>query len=219
MKATSPSACQVNFDLTLVPETTDIWLQAVFQLDIPEAGLTFDMLLPFDGETASMIFLGYFDLDMELEVTGTNVTPVPGATYTNKVTHRHMVGVYSPILSFSVRQQPGDGTGGDGDGDLVLWLVAALLIIGAVAIYLYSGRRPTPGDGDKEGTEVDGAEDDGSDIHGLELEKEALVERIRQLDQRLEEGEIDEDEHAAKRAELKAKAVEVMRRIDELRDE
>jgi hypothetical protein len=215
----TPVLEELSFDIILVPASTDIWLQATYLMDIPKDGLEFEVMTPFDKESAGLVLLGYFDLDMNVAVTGTEVISTPEATYHGKVTYMHMVGEYSNLISFSVEEQKTDDPGDGDGGNLLLWIVAALLIIGALAVSALSRRGPPPttdDDDEADGNGPEEHEEEDIDIHELELEKEALVKRIKHLDELLEEGEIDGEEHEAKRTRLKAQAVEVMRRIDEL---
>ncbi len=61
--------------------------------------------------------------------------------------------------------------------------------------------------------------EDYADLRELEREKERLLERIRALDDRHEDGEVDEDEWKRQRKALKSEVVVLMRRMEELEED
>jgi hypothetical protein len=105
------------------------------------------------------------------------------------------------------------------------------LIVVLLALILWSPRR-----GKGEGEDIDGDEGEGEDEEehgdedddevedervalvrtGLEERKAELLEGIRDLDDLHDDGELDDEEWEARRAELKAEAVSVMKALDDL---
>ncbi|MCK4971304.1 MAG: hypothetical protein KAS77_12265, partial [Thermoplasmata archaeon] len=58
----------VTFIIHFMPDTTDTWIEASYLLLIPEEGLELDEMFPFDVDNSGLVYVGYFDHDVEVNV-------------------------------------------------------------------------------------------------------------------------------------------------------
>lgn len=217
---TTPVLDGVAFRISFIPEATEVWLETVYHVRVPAGkAIEIGMVFPFDVNFSGMILVAYFDNDMRLEVNGTTLTSDPDGTYPGKTTYLHMRGPYEKALTFTVTdlREPDDEPS-------TSWLLFAVLLVILLAVGVAytmrggSGRAdgPRPGPG-ADADVADGAEGEPGERGGmtsLERSKAEILEEISKLDLLREQGVIDEEEHRARRAELKARAVEVMKRMD-----
>jgi hypothetical protein len=203
------------FDITFTPESTSIWIETSYVIDIPVGGFTFDMVFPFDGNSG-LIFHANFDNDMSLDMTGTEVTEVVDGEYVGKTKYSHVAGGYSKQLLLEVK----DLVIIDDDDSVDAWMLFAIIIIlifAAIAgLVLFGGRRKDTdvADGTSTPDEGDSGQQAGrSDAEDLEERRDQLVGQIKELDASLAEGLISKEDHKLRRAELKAEALSTMKRI------
>lgn len=212
----TPVLQNVSFDVQFTPETTDIWLEAQYTMDIIGEVLEFSMTHPFDVQRSSFIFVGYVDLDMSLELQGANLTRTDGSVYPTKATYTHMGGQRSALLTFSITDEREDG---NGDGGTSIWLYVGILILMVMMLIgiamVMAGDRKREEERPVDDVDIgDGEDDTVDDREGLEARKEELVEAIRDLDEDHDIGLVDDEEFEERRAALKAETVEVMKRLD-----
>ncbi|MCJ2540422.1 MAG: hypothetical protein LN414_04025 [Candidatus Thermoplasmatota archaeon] len=212
----TPVLYYAYFDILFTPENTSLWIETSYVINIPVGGLTFDMVFPFDANQSGMIFLGHFDIDMSLELTGTEITEDVDAEYMGKTRYTHMTGGYSSQLILEVE----DLVIADDNEGLDSWLLIAIpiaLIFVVIVVFMMVRGEPNEksvSDGTSSpDEEVNDGEGGRSDIEDLEERKTELVNEIRDLDSALEEGLISEKDHRVQRAELKAEALSLMRQI------
>ncbi len=211
----TPVLHNVSFDIEFTPETTDIWLEAQYTLDIIGGSLEFSMTHPFDVHGSSFIFVGHVDTDMSLQLEGANLTRSDGSVYPGKVTYTHMGGARAPLLAFTIKDLREDD-----EGDTSLWLYVGILVLVimmviGIAMVITADNRSEAGSSPEDGTEPGEVPDTPTDDHeALEVRKAELLEAISELDEDHEIGLIDDEEFEERRRALKAEAVEVMKRID-----
>jgi hypothetical protein len=204
-----------TFDIVLIPESTSIWIETSYVIDIPTGGVTFDMVFPFDVEASGMIYLGHFDNDMDLIMTGTEVTEDVDGTYVGKTQYSHMTGGYSDQLILEVE----DLVVAD-DGVLETWMLFAIpfaLLFGLILVLVAVSARRKEQDG-QDGTTVGLVNDDEDprfQIEQLKKRKTELVIELKELDDELRDGHISKEDHEVRRAEVKAEAVAILRQIEE----
>jgi len=206
--------------LTLVihfmPETTDTWIEVSYLMQIPKEGLEFDKMFPFNNESG-LIYLGYFDHDVEVNVTGIHLVRIPGDTQEDKVTYRFMEGPYENLLTFYMKdhQAPGES----GGLPWVYYLLPLLIfIIIAMAFYGAKASREKDPKGYEETPDDDEEEPDLDDMDEKELEERRvmLLGLIKQLEQEHAEGIIGNEELEVRRDMVKKEAVEVMKQLDKV---
>jgi hypothetical protein len=207
----TPTLEWTDFRALFTPEFTELLMETTYIIDMESKVLEFDQVFPFDISTTTYVMVFYIDKDMTLEVTGTEVTKSASSMVPGKDTYTHMTGGHDPIITFKVTdvkavQEDGSTT------TLMMYAVVGILIlimaIGIAMVLLSDRRRPATKDGD---TQVGS---DG-DLDDLVQRKDALMEAIKDLDGDLEIGLITEEDHRARREELKRETMDVMRLIDE----
>ncbi len=212
----------VTFVIHFMPETTDTWIEASYLLLIPEEGLEFDQMFPFDVDISGLVYIGYFDHDVEVNVTGVHLIRNPGDTHEDKVTYVYMSGPYECKLTFFIKDRQSQP-----DGDDFPWLLylLPLVIVIVIALAYYwakkSGERDireyegAPDDDDED----DGEDEDDEDLKDMDLEelnarKAELVGKIKQVQKEHDEGILGNEELDVRLKSYKDEAVLVMKRID-----
>lgn len=209
----TPLLYGVTFDVEFTPRYTDIWIEAMYMVDILKGELVIDQFFPFDSTTSTFVFVGYLDLDMDLQVNGTEVIRTEGGAYPGKATYTHMTGGHDPVLTFTITDTSTHD--GEDDGPVPNWIyivvaILVLVMVIGIAMVLTSDRRRKTDSG-KLGPPVDGDEH----LEDLIGRKAELVETIRELDEDHEIGLVDDGEYEDRREELKAEAVDVIKRIED----
>ena len=210
----------VTFDVTFVPEQTELWLETTYHVPIPSDGpLEMRLVFPFDDASSGLILLAYFDDDMVLDVNGTAVTKEVDGTYPGKTTYFHMQGAHDESVTLTITD-----TSEEDDsswGPLLALAIVMVLVLVVLAIYaMRGGPETTPVPSEEHGSEPD--DDTGEGANGspvmeeLERTKANILEEISELDRMYDEGQIDDEEHEERRAELKARAVDVMKQMEAL---
>ena len=214
----TPLLYGVTFELKYTPEYTDIWIEARYTLDILEGELVIDQLYPFDSTISTFVYVGYIDLDMDLQVNGTEVIRSEGGDYPGKATYTHMTGGHEPVLTFTIT----DTTTDDGQDDdptyywfyIVVSIMVLVMVIGIAMVLTSDRRRKTEARELRRPVDGDGPGED-EDLEDLTERKAELVDAIRVLDEDHEIGLIDDGKYELHREELKAEAVEVIKRIED----
>ncbi len=215
----------VTAEVEFTPPWTEIWLEASYSMWIPKEGLVFDLQFPFDPETPGLIFVSYVDLDVELTVTGMEVTRTPGGKYPDKATYTHMMSTYTCTVTFEFTYHVEPGT--DPDLPWLLYVIPLVLVVLIGLLYYFStgsGKEPSEDEPGEDGDEPDGEDGDGTDLDdmdGAELEerKAMLLGSIKRLEQEHAEGTVGDEELEIRRDMYKKEAVEVMRRLHEMTSE
>jgi hypothetical protein len=206
--------------LYFMPAKFETWIEASYLMEIPKEGLGIDKMFPFDGDLAGLVYLGYFDHDVELNVTGFHLSRIPGDTHEEKVTYRYMTGPYECRLTFFMRdhQVPDES-----DDFPWLYYLLPLVIVIVIALAYYwaktSGKREIMEIDEAQDEDDEGLDLDDMDLEELEAAKAELVNKIRQVQKEHDEGIVGDEELDVRLKTYKDEAVLVMRHIDRYEDD
>ncbi len=206
----------VTWVIHFMPKTTDTWIEVSYLMQIPKEGLEFDKMFPFDVALSGLIYLGSFDHDVEVNVTGVHLVRIPGNTQEDKVIYRYMSGPYDRRLTFFIKDHQAPG-----ESDEFPWLVylMPLVIVIVIGLVYYWAKSS----GEREIKEIDKAADvdeedegdlDGMDLEELETRKAELVANIKQVQKEHDEGIVGDEELDVRINAYKDEAVKVMKKID-----
>jgi hypothetical protein len=199
------------FDSLFTPRFNELLMETTYIMEVDGKELEFDQVFPFDLNTTTFVMIFYMDEDMTLEVTGTEVIKTPSTMIPGKVTYTHMTGGHDSIITFHVTDLKATQEEGT---DTTFWMfvvvgVLILLMCIGLAMVLLSDR------GGKEAPAGGPVESSAEGNDDLLTRKAELMEAIKDLDEDREIGLISEEEHMARREELKADTMDLMRAIEE----
>ncbi len=211
----------VTLVIHFLPYTTDTWIEASYLMEIPKEGLGFDIMFPFDVDVSGLIYLGSFDHDMEVNVTGVHLVRNPGDTHEEKVTYTFMSGPYECKLTFFIKDHQAPG-----ENDEFPWLLYLLPLVIVIVIALAYYWAKSSGEREikdlEEADDDDEEEEEGLDDMGLEeleTRKAELLANIKQVRKDHEEGIVGDEELDVRINAYKDEAVQVMKRIDSYEDD
>jgi hypothetical protein len=141
---------------------------------------------------------------------GSQIAPDSTSTGSNVPTRYTTEGTFSLVIREVGTEETDWGLYGR-------YTLLALLIVVLLVLVLWSGPRKKGAKEDQEEYEED--EETAQLRAELEAEKQALMERIKELDRRHDEGKMGTGVWNRKRRSIKAKAVEVVKQLDELDEE
>lgn len=215
----------VTLVIHYMPATTDIWIEASYLMLIPEEGLGLDIMFPFDVDISGLVYIGYFDHDVEVNVTGVHLIRNPGDTHEDKVTYVYMSGPYECVLTFFISDNQASP-----ESDEFPWLyyILPLVMVIVIALVYYwarsSGERDIKEieearrDYEEEGEEDEEGLDD-MDLEELEARKVELVTKMKLVQKEHDEGIVGDEELEIRLKTYKDEAVQVMKQIDGHKDD
>jgi len=125
-----PALERVVFDILYTPESTDIWLETSYTLDLPEEGVEFDFSFPFDGDGTGFIVYVYTDDDMPFGVNGTDVEQTVDPAYVGKRVYRHLSGYYASLITLAVNvEEPRPAETEAGTSSPWIWVMVGLVLL------------------------------------------------------------------------------------------
>lgn len=203
-----------------LPESTDTWIEASYLMQLPKEGLEIDVMFPFDVNSSGLVYLGYFDHDVEFIVTGFHLIRTPGDTPEDKVTYVYMSGPYECRLTFYMKDHQASNE--SNDFPWLYYLLPLVIVIVIALAYFWaktSGKREI-----KEIEEAQDDDDDGLDLDDMDLEelmaaKAELVNKIKQVKMEHDEGIVGDEELDVRLKTYKDEAVLVMKHIDRYEDD
>ena len=218
----TPVLERLDLSITYSTLNTVLWLETQYTLEVPRDALEFDLRFLSDYEGSTLVFIGYFDSDYDVTVKGMEITTGTTDVYSGRTAYRHMTGAFESTVTFKVESP--DEVDDPSSFLLIVGLPMIIIVVVIIVFIVKSRRAETTGSAsqdevhdasveepDEADSEAEGAE---GDVDGLELEKERLLAEISRIDDEFTDGNMDQEEHARLRAEYKAQAVEVMKRLN-----
>ncbi len=239
----TPVLGNISARVTFLPEVLELWFKATFEMELEEE-IAFETHFSYNQPGSTLIFLGYFDPDVALEMTGMEITKGEQGDFPGKDVYRHMMGPHESYIDIRIFRSQTQAGGG---GVPLLFGIGMLLVLAGLAglgYMRYGPKKWRTGTAVDEGevkegdaemhqeTEESGEEGDsemqqkpGSKqlvsadaIKELEALKDKVLQAIKRVDQELEDGLISKDDHEHIRAGYKKRAVEILKEMDGLKD-